>query len=210
MARQSISQHPYSAVRSKTTLRSGLPPTVGKIGSLAFFVVLFALAEPDQHGYDVFRKCHGNCVNGVLHFVGMPLAVSGVFLLIRAASDSPLFTRILQGLVLTRYLVLYLTFERNPYSPWLFYVLYLCILDGYLYHHVYQSDPAWTRFRYLIVGVLLIIINVGALEVIGHGQYEQHHSYVYEFCNSVFHTPLYGINSVWTTLIASRTDHVCW
>jgi uncharacterized membrane protein YGL010W len=50
------------------------------------------------------------------------------------------------------------------------------------------------------------------LEVIGHGLYEHHHSYVDEFFNSVFHTPLYGVNSVLLSggLVAPRTDHMCW
>jgi len=61
----------------------------------------------------------------------------------------------------------------------------------------------------LQAGILLIAANVGALEMIGHGMYEKHHSYVEEFFNSVFHTPLYGINAV-LGLFAPRADHVCW
>jgi hypothetical protein len=137
------------------------------------------------------------------------LAVSGVFLIVRSVSDSPMFTRILQCLVTSRYLQLYLTFEPNRYSPWIFYALYMGIFDGILYHKVYHRNPAWSRWKYLWVGALLIGSNVGALEVVGHGMFEQHHSYVLEFFNSVFHTPLYGVNSI-MTLVSPRNDHVCW
>jgi hypothetical protein len=206
----------YSAIvrsSSKTLLpwssrTGGLPPILGQIGSFVFFAALFSFAHTDADGYEMFRKCHGNCVNGLLHLVGMPLAVSGVFLIVRAASNHPIFTRLLQFLVVTRYLSLYRLYETNPYSPWLFYVLYMTILDGYMYRQVY-IDPSWSRSAYWCVGVMLIVVNVGALEVIGHGLYEHHHSYVGEFFNSVFHTPLYGVNSL-LTLVWPRSDHVCW
>lgn len=192
----------------KHTRVQGLPPTLGKILSIAFFVALFSLAEPDQEGYAQFRKCHGNCVNGVLHAIGMPLAVSGVFLVIRSMSDGPHFTRYLQFCVITAYLYLYLQYEIDRWSPWLFYITYMGVFDRFLYRCIYQN-PAWTRLKYLITGIILIAFNVGALETIGHGIYEHHHSYVMEFFNSVFHTPLYGINSILGMLVP-RVDHKCW
>lgn len=185
-----------------------LPPLLGMAGSIAFFAVLFNLADPNMDGYEQFRKCHGNCVNGILHAIGMPLAVSGVFLIIRAVSDSPEFTRTLQFLVVTRYLYLYLQYESHPYSPWLFYILYMGLFDRGLYEHFYY-DPKYTRWQYLGVGTSLIFINVGLLESIGHGMFEHHHSYVEEFFNSVFHTPLYGINSV-LSYLSQQPDHTCW
>lgn len=160
----------------------GLPPLLGMIGSIAFFVTLFSLANPNPEGYAQFRKCHGNCVNGILHFLGMPLAVSGVFLIVRSVSDSPDFTRHLSFCVTTAYLYLYLQFESNLYSPWLFYAMYMSIWEFVLYQRVYKS-PRWNRLTFLIVGILLIVINVGGLETIGHGIYEHHHSYVLEFFN---------------------------
>lgn len=205
--KKAMKKNPYQE-QTDTKHAGGLPPLVGKLGSIAFFATLFALADTDARGYEIFRKCHGNCVNGILHFIGMPLAVSGVFLIVRSASDSPTFTRIVQGIVTSRYLYLYLQFETNPYSPWIFFFLYMAIFDGYLYHYIYQN-PTWGRLQHLLVGALLIGINVGALEVIGHGIFEQHHSYVLEFFNSVFHTPLYGVNSVMTTF-SPRSDHACW
>lgn len=209
----------------------GLPPILGMIGSIAFFIVLFSLAIPNKEGYDTFRKCHGNCVNGILHFVGMPLAVSGVFLIVRSVSDHAEFTRHLSFCVTTTYLYLYLQFETHPITPWLFFIMYMSIWEFILYRRLY-NDPSWTRLGYLAVGVLLVVVNVGALEAIGHGPlFENHHSYVLEFFNvssmlcseivltfysispgaiqSVFHTPLYGVNSVVATLIP-RPDHTCW
>jgi hypothetical protein len=215
----------------------GLPPIVGMIGSIIFFLVLFALADPNQEGYDQFRKCHGNCVNGILHFLGMPLAVSGVFLIVRSVSDHSDFTRSLSFLVTTTYLYLYLRFETHPYTPWLFYIMYMSIWEFILYRKVY-NDPSWGRLSLLVMGIFLVLINVGALETIGHGLFEHHHSYVREFFNvstdyivfygicgsvylldgisnvtfslqSVFHTPLYGVNSVLAT-ISPRPDHTCW
>ena len=162
--------------------KGGLPPTLGMIGSIAFFLALFGLANKDLDGYEQFRKCHGNCVNGILHFIGMPLAVSGVFLIVRSVSDNPLFTRYLSFCVTTVYLYLYLQYELNPYSPWLFYIKYMSIWEFILYQRVYM-DPTWNRLAYLIVGILLVAINVGALEAIGHGLFEHHHSYVLEFFN---------------------------
>ena len=97
----------------------GLPPYLGKLGSLLFFVAMFVLAEPNQNGYAQFRKCHGNCVNGLLHAIGMPPAVAGVFLIIRSVSDCATFTRYLQGSILTVILVLYLRYEAHPLTPWL-------------------------------------------------------------------------------------------
>lgn len=155
---------------------------MGKVGAVVFFVTLFELANPDKEGYDQFRKCHGNCVNGLLHFIGMPLAVSGVFLIVRSVSDSPEFTRHLSFLVTSRYLYLYLQFEDHPYTPWIFYLMYMSIWEFVLYRKIY-TNPAWGRISFLIVGILLVLINVGALEAIGHGLFENHHSYVSEFFN---------------------------
>lgn len=90
--------------KGSSTTSVGLPPIIGMVGSGAFFVTLFSLANTNQEGYDQFRKCHGNCVNGILHFVGMPLAVSGVFLIVRSVSDNAEFTRHLSFIVMTRYL----------------------------------------------------------------------------------------------------------
>lgn len=160
----------------------GLPPIIGMIGSIIFFLTLFSLANPDKQGYDQFRKCHGNCVNGILHFLGMPLAVSGVFLIVRSVTDHPEFTRHLSFVVTTSYLYLYLKFESHPYTPWIFYGMYMSIWEFLLYRKIY-NDPSWSRLSYLIVGILLVFINVGALETIGHGVFEHHHSYVFEFFN---------------------------
>lgn len=186
----------------------GLQPEIGMVGSILFFVALFSLAIPNQEGYEMFRKCHGNCVNGVLHAIGMPLAVSGVFLVVKSVSDSAEFTRHLQFCVTTGYLYLYLQYESDPYSPWIFYVLYLGIFDRILYPYLYLNTRLG-RLKTSMIGIGLVIFNVGALETIGHGIFEHHHSYVLEFFNSVFHTPLYGINSV-MGYISPRPDHVCW
>ncbi|KAG7353534.1 DUF962 domain containing protein [Nitzschia inconspicua] len=189
-----------------TSSKNALPPMLGKIGSILFFVILFSLAKENSEGYQEFRKCHGNCINGLLHFVGMPPAVSGVFLVVRGVADSPIFTRILQSGVTTCYLCYYLTYETNVISPWLFYGLYMAIWEC-LYHFVYNKN--FTRSKFVFYGILLILVNVGGLETIGHGVFEHHHSYVSEFFNSVFHTPIYGINSVLATL-GMHMEHSCW
>ena len=198
-----------------------LPPTLGKIGSVVFFATLFSLANPDRDGYNEFRKCHGNCINGILHAIGMPLAVSGVFLIVRSVADSAIFTRHIQIVVTTAYLGLYLTNGNavSAISPWIFYIIYMSIFEFVLYQQLY-SNPKWNRTMFLIRGITLIAVNVGALETIGHGVFEGHHSYVSEFFNSVFHTPLYGINSVLlsTGMVDVSTNstsdlashHVCW
>ena len=129
-------------------------------------------------------------------------------MIVRSASDGPLFTRHLQFCVVSAYLYLYLQYETNPYTPWIFYFVYMSVFDGILYQFLYHN-PNWTRLKFLLVGIFLIALNVGALETIGHGLFEHHHSYVLEFFNSVFHTPLYGINSV-LGLFVPREDHVCW
>lgn len=185
-----------------------LNPHVGMVGSIIFFLTLFTFAHPDQEGYSQFRKCHGNCVNGILHAIGMPCAVSGVFIIVRAVTDSPEFTRQLQFCVISTYLYLYLQYEINPWTPWIFYATYMGIFDGILYKLLYRHE-SMTRVTFFSVGLSLVIINVGVLEGIGHGFFEHHHSYILEFFNSVFHTPLYGINSV-MGLFQTRTDHVCW
>ena len=155
---------------------------VGMIGSIVFFMTLFSLANPNREGYEQFRKCHGNCVNGILHFIGMPLAVSGVFMIVRSVSDHAEFTRHLSFVVTTTYLYLYLQYESHPYTPWLFYIMYMAIWEFLLYRKLY-NNPSWSRISYLVTGIGLVVFNVGALEAIGHGLFEHHHSYVLEFFN---------------------------
>lgn len=186
----------------------GLPSTLGMVGSIAFFLTLFGLANPDQSGYEQIRKCHRNCMNGLLHFGGMPIAVSGVFLIMRGVSDSAEFTRHLSIGVASAFLYLYLRYETNAYSPWLFYFLYTSVFEFILYRRIYR-DPTWNRLAYVLVGILVVATTVGSMEVIGHGIFEHHHSYVSEFFNSVFHTPLYGVNSA-LNLVAPQTNHTCW
>jgi hypothetical protein len=170
------------SLSSSSSSSRSLPPIAGQVGSILFFVALFSLANPNQEGYNQFRKCHGNCINGYLHAIGMPLAVSGVFLVVRAVSDNADFTRHVHIVVTTAYLALYLTYEASRLSPWIFYVLYLSIFEGILYRRLY-SHPHWARTSYLMAGIALIVMNVGALEAIGHGWFEHHHSYVLEFFN---------------------------
>lgn len=186
-----------------------LPPRIGQVGSIVFFLCLFWLAQPDLSGYNEFRKCHSNCLNGVLHGLLMPPAVSGVFLIVRSVSNNSAFTRQLQIVVTTAYLGLYLRYEASQFSPWLFFAIYLGIFELILYQSLFLSD--WRRTQYLILGVTLVAVNVSTLEVVGHGVLEHHHSHVSEFFNSVFHTPLYGINSIMMYLGAEkRDDHACW
>lgn len=80
----------------------------------------------------------------------------------------------LQSAVTTFYLYFYLTYETHTMSPWVFYVLYMTIWEC-LYHFVYQRRNNYTRLRFVALGILLILINVGGLETIGHGLFEQHH-----------------------------------
>ena len=177
---------------------------IGKVLSITFFVALFTFCEPTLDGYNTFRKCHGNCMNGILHSIGMPLAVSGVFCIVRGLSNNSNFTRQLQCFVTTLYVALYVTYEPSNITPWLFYILYMSIFEFVFYRKIYQQQPptkvvrrnANRRWYYILLGALLVFVNVSTLEVIGHGYYEHHHSYVSEFLNSVFHTPLYGINSI--------------
>jgi len=137
----------------------------------------------------------------------MPLAVSGVFLIVNAVSDAPEFTRILQILVTTGYLYGYLQYEVTFWAPWLFYLLYMSIFELLLYRQLYGK---WSRHTCLYVGVALIVFNVGGLETIGHGLFEHHHSYVSEFFNSVFHTPLYGVHSIRHFITGPSAHHSCW
>ena len=112
----------------------------------------------------------------------MPLAVSGVFLIVRCVSDHSEFTRHLSFVVTTIYLYLYLQYEPHPLAPWLFYIMYMSIWEFVLYRNTY-NNPSWSRLSFLVAGILLVGINVGALETIGHGLFEHHHSYVIEFFN---------------------------
>jgi hypothetical protein len=164
--------HHHPTTTSLSLLKASLPPWLGKIGSILFFFTLFSLAKEDAEGYEAFRKCHGNCINGLLHFVGMPPAVAGVFLIVRGVSDSPTFTRLLQSAVTTCYLYYYLTYETNFVSPWLFYGLYMTIWEC-LYHFMYQRKLS--RINFVLYGIVLILVNVGGLETIGHGVFEHHH-----------------------------------
>ena len=133
-----------------------------------------------------------------------------------------IFTRHVQIAVTTAYLGLYLAHKNavSMLSPWIFYAIYMSVLEFILYQQLY-SNPKWNRTMFLIRGITLIAVNVGALESIGHGLFEGHHSYVSEFFNSVFHTPLYGINSVllYTGMVdvtsgnmtsEFATHHYCW
>lgn len=184
------------------------PIAVGVAGSIIFFATLFGSADPTDNGYSEFRKCHMNCVNGILHAFLMPAAVCGVFFLVRAFTASSSFTRWLQAVVTSLYFIIYLRhqhrFERA--SPWLFYIAYMVVFDRILYARFYVTKD--TMF-FLTNGILLIALNVGALEVVGHGMLEHHHSYVSEFFNSVFHTPIYGIESV-LHKIGLNPTHECW
>ncbi|KAL3914918.1 MAG: hypothetical protein SGILL_005887 [Bacillariaceae sp.] len=160
--------------QSTSTQLPSLPPLLGKFGSIVFFLALFGLAHKNIDGYEQFRKCHGNCVNGLLHFVGMPPAVAGVFLIVRAASNNAGFTRLLQSVVTSYYLYLYTTYEEHPLSPWLFYAMYMTIWEC-LYHFLYNRNKTWRRRDFLGVGIFLIAVNVGGLESVGHGVFEHHH-----------------------------------
>ena len=111
-------------------------------------------------------------------------------MIVRSVSDHAEFTRHLSFVVTTTYLYLYLQYESHPYTPWLFYIMYMAIWEFLLYRKLY-NNPSWSRISYLVTGIGLVVFNVGALEAIGHGLFEHHHSYVLEFFNV---SPSYYLN----------------
>ena len=167
-------RHNHQAQRSFS-----LPTSLGKLGSIFFFVALFALADPTPHGLQVFRKCHQNCISGVLHGILMPVAVCGVFCIVRAVSDDKIFTRWIQFVIVALYTMLYVEQQRNEQQddddenqgliPILLFVVSHFVLFDRILYQTFLVRKDVTRTTYFWTGTLIIAANVGTLEVVAHG-----------------------------------------
>lgn len=194
---------------------------------------------PNEQGYEQFRAgVHRNCVTGFLHFLFMPLATVGAFMMCLALAfyatrkrhSAYKFTRNLLVITIGFFAVGYATFTR---------LLELSILCVYWYlarKTLHQINGMWKCATkqsrktdldnhigsgadnhigsdadnrigsdldnhianiVLIYGIMALLFSVCVMEFIGHWFIEDHASDVWQLGNSVFHTPLYGLRSLW-------------
>ena len=145
--------------------------------------------DPTITGYNAYRVFHSNCMNGLLHTVFMPIALIGFFLIVNGLTCDT-FTEFLRIIFSVLYFVGY--FNIDPYMGSLTVIIYYMIT--YLAHEDMRSKML--KRHMMFIGFMLLLISVTMMELVGHGLFENHHSHLWEFFNSVFHTPLYGMNSI--------------
>jgi uncharacterized membrane protein YGL010W len=162
--------------------------------------------NPTLEGYKVYRRFHSNCWNGLLHTLFMPVAVTGFFFLINWIF---FHTYLLNKKLVSQLQKIFLfcfTFG------WMFYDPLGGLLTFAFYYGLFNfndlmfySNKNRTSYFYLKYGILLLGGSVLFLECVGHGYTEHHHSHLWEMFNSFFHTPLYGINSLYYPFVGK-----CW
>lgn len=159
-------------------------------------------------GYQQFRSgLHENCLTGLIHCVYMPLAAIGFFNII-AYIEMNLnprecytlrWTRKTKNCLLIFYWLCYM--NTFPIIGTLTIFIYYVILTWALNLSTYKLFKAYNKheakLNILKCGLYLLIISIGILEFFSHWYLEQHSSRINELFNSILHTPVYGINSLY-------------
>lgn len=167
-------------------------------------------------GYEIFRdNLHLNCITGWLHAVGMPIILIGFFVFlhgyiflvtdnIKRATDITKSIVTLLGCLFifgyTHYDIIIGFITVNIYM-WLIitslnnkYRLYKSYIDKDT--NFYNPEIYAITIYFMINGILMIIIPLFIMEFIGHWLIENNSSNVSNVINSIYWTPLYGINSL--------------
>lgn len=155
-------------------------------------------------GYETYRSIiHRNCITGILHTIFMPIACVGFFICLyclfswycirqydkyNVSTDAKKLTKCVLYIIQLSMLIGYLQFD--PLFGVLSMVFYFLIINSIIDH---LADANTTLFNF---GLLLLGGSIVVMEFIGHWYLEDHASNLYEFFNSVYFTPLYGIKSL--------------
>ena len=146
---------------------------------------------PNKIGYEMYREFHSNCYNGLVHTFFMPIAVTGVFLMIYGLIGRKM--EIIKNIMTFTICLSYAT-----YNPW-----YISILTLLVYHHLVNfmikmvlKSTFFLRYVHIFIGLIIMGFAVGVMEFLGHGTFEHHHSHLSEVFNSIYHTPLFSINAI--------------
>lgn len=174
--------------------------------------------DPSIKGYNQYRNgIHMNCYTGILHGIGMPIASVAFFVLCQLIelhikhiyySKSELYmkdiyfgislTKIFRNIIFILFFLGYLfTF---PIMGIITIIIYYKIVDYfmdiatvYLYYNHNTLFKAKTNI--FIICCICLFGSISILEFLSHGYLENTHSNIFEFFNSIYHTPVYGFNS---------------
>lgn len=166
-----------------------------------------------KFGYELFRShIHKNCITGFIHTMFMPIATSGFFMV--SASIFCLifgnkflnYDKIFNIIIYSLFLAGYLRFD----PLWgtitiIHYIIAVHIIQKTIFKLLVRflkietnNDNLYFFLKYYAsVGIGMIAISVFSMEFIGHWMIEHQGSDIYHFFNSVFHTPLYTVKSLY-------------
>ena len=163
--------------------------------------------NPTLAGYNQYRNgIHINCITGFLHTIFMPLATLGFFLFLKTfdfrldSNKKPYttsYTNIVFLFVLGLYELGYFFMFPIVGSITIFFYFLFILINLKLSTIDYMKNPKLKKFKYRFYALLLITVSVGIMEFLGHGYLEHKHSNIFEFFNSIFHTPVYGLYSLY-------------
>jgi len=149
--------------------------------------------NPTLEGYNTFRVFHSECINGLIHTVGMPIATIGLFLFVFGLLNRNFsWTRVIQHTMLGLFTILWSQYDLvgSILTYLLYYLVFKLVLEKIMLYYQHRKSNFW----FLTVGTLLLAGAVLFQEFIGHSLFEGHNSHLREVFNSIFHAPLYGVN----------------
>lgn len=165
------------------------------------------------NGYNTFRShIHQNCYTGILHGICMPIATCAFFIILQmfemyfiSIYSKSLYTKFFRTILFIFIVCGYLlTFPIMGCITILFYTLLTeYVMNKTTYYidknkKVIFSDGKMysdTRDFIALSSLILLIGTISFLEFFSHGYLESGHSDITQVLNSIYHTPVYGMNS---------------
>ena len=140
---------------------------------------------PNTTGYEIFTgTIHQKPVTGIIHGVGTPIAAYGIFYFLYCLFGRETTTKILY-FTLGFFSCGYITY--SPYWGFVTIMFYRYLVSLYIRSYRGHNIP-----KALTITALPIL----CMEFIGHWYLEDKSSDVSQLINSIYHTPLYGVKSL--------------
>lgn len=154
--------------------------------------------DPTITGYNLFRtNIHKNIYTGIIHGFCMPITCWSFFLIIYSLlciygttpTNSMIHTKQLLIFIIGAMFAGYVTYD--PFFGVLSLVSYWIFINYFMIRTI-----KYNKYVSLCIGIVFFISSVCFLEFFSHVYLEGLSSNLWEFSNSVYHTPLYATKSL--------------
>ena len=146
-------------------------------------------------GYELYHEIHNSLINQIIHGLGMPFVVYGMFKMMGAifANNKKTAGYIQLGMFIA-FTIYYMTFD--PIGAIISIGLYGYVLEKVMGDTEYSYVTTSGRFKHFTKGFVYMTGSLLIQEFIGHTYFEGTNSNLWELPNSIAISPIFGANSL--------------